>query len=220
MFKVKDKELVLPGQLLGDDVSAGTYCFKEGEKVFSLVRGLVKTDRKFVKVIPFDGKYVPKSGDIVIGIVEELSAGGWFVNINSGYSSYMRGEELTRNPMDEDLSRYYKIGDRFTAKVVDVNEIYRSNLIKPWKLKGGKIINISPKKVPRVIGKQKSMIEMIRDKIGCKIVVGQNGRVWLDSNDTDKLDFAIRIIRKIEENAHISGLTDKISALIDEELKK
>jgi len=219
MFKVKDKELVLPGQVLGENVLAGAYCFKENDLVFSSVRGIVKTDRKFVKVIPFDGKYVPKGGDIVIGIIEGNSTGGWFVDLNSGYTGYMRGEEVTRNPMQEDLSRYYNIGDRFTAKVVEVNEIYKCNLINPWKLKGGSIINISPKKVPRVIGKQKSMINMLRDKTRCKIVVGQNGRIWLNDDDPDRIKFAVKIIKIIEEKAHTPGLTDKIGNLIDEELK-
>lgn len=219
MFKVKDREIVLPGHLLGEDVRAGAYCFKENNKVFSLVRGLARINRKFVKVVPFGGKYVPKNGDIVVGIIEGATLGGWFVDINTGYSSYLRGEEVTRNPMEQDLSRFYKIGDRFTGIVSDTNEIHKSNLIKPWKLKGGMIIEVSSKKVPRIIGKGKSMINMLREKIGCKIVVGQNGRVWFDCEDIDKVNLATKIIRKIEANAHTSGLTNKIEKLIDEELK-
>jgi exosome complex component RRP4 len=220
MFKIKDRELVLPGQLLGENVLAGEYCFKEDKNVFSSVRGLARINRNFVKVIPFDGEYVPKKGDVLVCVVEEITAGGWFVDINSGYRCYMRGEEATRNPMQEDLSRYYGIGEIFTAIVGYVNEIYKCDLIKPWKIRGGMIIDVSPKKVPRIVGKNKSMINMMRDKLGCKIVVGQNGRVWFDCEDVDNLNFAVRIIRKIEAESHISGLTDKIGNLIDEELNK
>lgn len=220
MFKVKDREVVLSGQLLGENVSAGAYCFKENNNVFSSVRGLVRIDGKFVKIIPFEGAYVPKRGDVIVGIVEDVGIGGWFVNMHSGYGGYMRGEEATRNPMQEDLRRYYDIGEKFTAKVVDVNEIYKCNLINPWKLKGGMIINVSPKKVPRLIGKGKSMLNVMRNKIGCKIVVGQNGRVWIDGEDINGTNFAIEIIRKIEAEAHTSGLTNKIENLIDKKNKK
>ena len=220
MFKIKDRELVLPGQLLGEDISAGECCFKENKNVFSSVRGLARINRNTAKVIPFNGKYAPKKGDVVIGVIGETTAGGWFVNINSGYRGYMRGEETTRNPMQEDLSRYYDVGERFTAIVGYVNEIYKCNLIKPWKIRGGMIIDVSPKKVPRIIGKNKSMINMLRDKTECKIIVGQNGRLWLNSDNIDNLNFAIGIIRKIEAESHISGLTDKIGNLIDKELNK
>ncbi|PKP54307.1 MAG: RNA-binding protein [Candidatus Altiarchaeales archaeon HGW-Altiarchaeales-3] len=220
MSKISDREIVLPGQMLGQGVLAGTHCFKEGKSVVSSVRGLARMDRKFAKVVAFDGKYMPKKADVVVGVIEGYSAGGWFIDINSGYSSYMRGEEVTRRPLDEDLKRYYSIGDCFTAKVIDVDEVYNSTLINPWKLKGGMIINISPKKVPRVIGKGKSMINMLRDKIGCKIIVGQNGRVWLSGNKIEVINYAIKTIRTIEKNAHKPGLTTKIEALIDKELNK
>ena len=77
------------------------------------------------------------------------------------------------------------------------------------KFKGGIIVDISPTKVPRLIGKKGSMINMIKDKTNCKIVVGQNGLVWVKGNE-DMEQLTREVIHLIEAEAHTSGLTNKI----------
>ncbi len=81
------------------------------------------------------------------------------------------------------------------------------------KLNGGQIIEIQPIKVPRVIGKKGTMISMIKKYTGCRIIVGQNGRIWIDGN-TDGVEKATRAIRKIEAEAHTKGLTIRIEKLL------
>ena len=51
------------------------------------------------------------------------------------------------------------------------------------KFRGGIIVDITPTKVPRLIGKKGSMINMIKDKTNCKIIVGQNGLVWVKGEE-------------------------------------
>jgi exosome complex component RRP4 len=70
-------------------------------------------------------------------------------------------------------------------------------------------VEISPTKVPRLIGKGGSMINMLKKEINCNIFVGQNGRIWIDGNDED-MDLALKTILIIEKEAHITGLTDRI----------
>jgi exosome complex component RRP4 len=88
-----------------------------------------------------------------------------------------------------------------------------------FKLKGGRVIYVSPSKVPRIIGKQASMINMIKEKTGCKITVGQNGWVWIQSDDPKKEFVASKVIEYINENAHKNGLTDEVSSLLTKEMK-
>jgi exosome complex component RRP4 len=82
------------------------------------------------------------------------------------------------------------------------------------RLNGGMVMEISPTKVPRVIGKQGSMITLIKDLTHCQIYVGQNGRIWLDGNDRDTA-VAARAIRLIEERAQAIGLTEAVRELIE-----
>jgi len=84
------------------------------------------------------------------------------------------------------------------------------------KLRGGRIIEVYPSKVPRVIGKQGTMVKQIKRKTGCKIIVGQNGLVWIQG---DNPNLAAKAVRKVEKEAHTQGLTDKIGEWLDEQLE-
>lgn len=115
--------------------------------------------------------------------------------------------------MKKELNKVYDIGDVLFLRVVDVDEIKKAKLgLKGrgmGKFKGGIIVDIAPTKVPRLIGKKGSMINMIKDKTNCKIVVGQNGLVWV-KGDKDMEQLTKNIIHLIEAEAHTSGLTNKI----------
>ena len=125
----------------------------------------------------------------------------------------------------KDLSRVFDIGDVLFLRIVDVDEVKKVKLgLKGrgmGKFKGGIIVDIAPTKVPRLIGKKGSMINMIKDKTGCKIVVGQNGLVWVKGKQ-DMEQIVKDTIKLIEKEAHTSGLTDRIKnrlcLLIDGEL--
>ena len=75
-------------------------------------------------------------------------------------------------------------------------------------------MEVSPSKVPRVIGKQGSMVSLIKDLTGSQIYVGQNGRIWLDGDDRDTA-IAAMAIRLIEERAQAVGLTEAVRELIE-----
>jgi exosome complex component RRP4 len=82
------------------------------------------------------------------------------------------------------------------------------------KLDTGRIIRVNPNKVPRIIGKEGSMVSMIKAETNCRITVGQNGVIWVSGNPKEEL-IAVSMIRKIERESHISGLTERIKAEIE-----
>ena len=81
-------------------------------------------------------------------------------------------------------------------------------------MKGGRIIEVSTHKVPRIIGKQGSMVMMIKEATQCNITVYQNGLVWIEGSPVNEMR-AINAIRKIEKESHLSGLTEKINAFLE-----
>jgi exosome complex component RRP4 len=82
------------------------------------------------------------------------------------------------------------------------------------KLTGGMVMEVSPSKVPRVIGKNGSMIQMLKNMTSCRIYVGQNGRIWIDG-ELDSIVRAVQAIKMIEDEAHSQGLTEKVKALLE-----
>ncbi len=213
MIHVENKDLVIPGQILADDeYYSGRGTFKENGKVCSSLLGRVSLRNKKIRVIPLKSKYVPKKGDVVIGKIKDVRFSMWDLDINSPYSGILPAFEVFGREKKE-LNKVYDVGDVLFLRVVDVDEIKKAKLgLKGrgmGKFKGGIIVDIAPTKVPRLIGKKGSMINMIKDKTNCKIVVGQNGLVWVKGNE-DMEQLTREIIHLIEAEAHTSGLTNKI----------
>ena len=213
MIYVENKDLVIPGQVLADDeYYSGRGTFKDNGKICSSLMGLVSLRNKKLRVIPLKSKYVPKKGDVVIGKINDVRFSMWDVDINSPYSGILPAFEVFGRDKKE-LNKVYDVGDVLFLRVVDVDEIKKAKLgLKGrgmGKFRGGIIVDIAPTKVPRLIGKKGSMINMIKDKTKCKIVVGQNGLVWI-KGDEDMEQLTREVIHLIEAEAHTSGLTNKI----------
>ena len=85
-------------------------------------------------------------------------------------------------------------------------------LMRPKALEGGKLISVKPSKIPRIIGKGNTMVKQITDGTGTSIIIGLNGLIWLKGGN---IDLATAVILKIEEEAHTSGLTERIKAMLD-----
>ncbi len=217
------KEIVVPGELLGEGISGfGTY--KENNEVYSKTVGILNKRDNEYRVVPLNGAYVPRKGDGIIAIVSDITFSMWILDINSPYTAILSLSEGVDGFVDltkTDLTKYFNYGDVLFAKVSNVTKSksihlsMRDRLCR--KLVGGRLVKVTPTKVPRVIGKTGSMVEMIKKKTGTQIVVGQNGVIWIKGENQG---IATRAILEIEKYSHIEGLTDKISKFIDEQLKR
>ncbi len=224
---VKDKEVVAPGQVVakGLEYLPSNGMYRKGDEILANRLGLVKIEGKVIKSIPLAGVYLPKKNDVVIGKVVDILMTGWRLDINSPYSAVLGLKDATFDFIAKgaDLTRYFNLEDYVVVKIIQVTT---QNLVDVTakgpglkKLRGGRIIKIGPHKVPRVIGTKGSMISMIKKATGCKIIVGQNGLVWLEGEPKNEL-IAIKAIKEIERLAHISGLTDHIKELLEKETGK
>lgn len=215
-----EKKLVIPGDFLSDDVKLadeGTYI--EDGKVFSSVFGIASLKNQ-IKVVPLSGKYIPRQGDLVIGIIAEVSFSNWIVDIRSPYEGLLHISEFPRRIDNSEMSKYLKVGDSIMTLVKDVDQSMKVELTlndqRLRQIKDGRVIEVTPSKVPRLIGRSGSMIAMLKNETNCSIFIGQNGRVWLTGKDKN-LDLAARTIQKIEKESHIPGLTDRIVKFLKEE---
>jgi exosome complex component RRP4 len=192
------KEIIVPGDKI--EGKADSYVFKDGNSTYSMVLGILDRGDKFVKISPLTGKYYPAIGDTVVGVVTEEKKGGYIVDINSPYDAFLMSRK-----------RYHE-GDVVLAEVKDVSEVRSVLLSYDNPLDGGELTEISSMKVPRVIGKQNSMLMLIKEKTKTDIYVGRNGRIWLKGGDIVK---AQKTILKIEREAHTDGLTDRINEFLN-----
>lgn len=197
-------------------------------RVMATVTGLIDIEEVEnairLRVIPLKGRYIPKEGDIVIGIVTDIGITAWFLDIRAPFPGVLNAADyLGRpfNPASENLRKYLDVGDVVIAKIAQYDRTRDPILTVQEKDLGkvveGSLIEIEPSRVPRVIGKKRSMINMLVEETGCKIVVGNNGRILLKCPSPEIEAIAILAIKKIEEEAHTMGLTERVRDFIIEQ---
>jgi exosome complex component RRP4 len=217
--KESAREIVVPGELLaisGKRAGPGTY--SEGGKIFASQLGIKSVRTDMISVVPLSGQYMPMRGDLVVGKIVDVGASNWLVDINSPYPAPLHVNEVPWRVEFGETRRFMGVGDVVMLKVVGHDEQMRVQVSMQdhglRKLTGGMIIEVSPSKVPRVIGKNGSMIQMLKNSTGCRIYVGQNGRIWIDG-ELDSIVLAVQAIRMIEDEAHAQGLTEKVKQLLE-----
>jgi len=217
------REVVVPGQLLAEGryrSSFGTY--EEGGKIYSSLMGLAELRGNTVKVVALEGAYIPKEGDLVIGVITLVAGNNWKVDIGGPYGASLHANNALRRPYSDDISEYMDTGDVISAEVSTFDRQTGPFLSMKGRglevLEGGMILQVSPAKIPRIIGRRGSMINMINDHLRIDSVVGQNGRIWIKTSDVRKLRLAIKAFRTIEAQAHTSNLTDRINKMLTEAL--
>ena len=217
---VKSRTIVLPGDKV--DVSGlkprnGLY--KSGENEYhSEYFGVLQAGEEFADVVSFTGAYMPRRGDKVVGKIIEMGPSMWVVDINSPYTSLLHMNDTPWRINSGDLNRYMKAGEYVYAKIMSLNEIKESWItlkdVGLRKLEGGNVITIPPPKVPRIIGKGGAMVNLIKDSTQTRIMVGQNGRIWIDGSE-ENIRIATEAIELVKNEAHTSGLTDRVADFLN-----
>ncbi|MBU0535862.1 MAG: exosome complex protein Rrp4 [Nanoarchaeota archaeon] len=226
-IKIKEKEVVVPGEVLATGMdclpSYGTY--RMGDDIRAAKLGLVRIEGKVVKITPLSGRYLPKRGDTIIANVYDIIMSGWLLKFNSAYHAMLSMKEATSRFIQKgaDLTRIYALGDYVVCSITNVTsqKLVDVTMRGPGfrKLEGGRIIEVNTNKVPRVIGKEGSMVGMIKNATNCRITVGQNGIVWIQG-EPEMENIAIDAIKKAEAEAHTDGLTDRIKEFLEKKLGK
>ena len=214
------RTIVIPGEYIDDRKGRklGNDVYEEGEKVFAKVLGIPVASENEIKIIPMSGVYIPGISDNVIGVITEVGISGWTVDINSPYIAFLPVADGVDEFVDTnrtDISRFFDVGDALFCKISKVtkNKTTRVSMraMGARKLLGGVLMRVKPVKIPRIIGKGGSMINMIKQRTGCVIYVGKNGVIWLRGDNKAK---AIEAILTIERESHTTGLTDKIARML------
>jgi len=218
------KKIVIPGEIIvsGDNYLPGEGTEKRGKDVVAIRFGLAEEFDRLIKVIPLSGVYQPRRGNVVIGKVENVTFNGWVIDICAPENAFLMVAEVPRYVNKDGLEEVMDIGDMVVAKIWNINKRGIDLSIKVrglGKIEGGMIVQVNSNKVPRIIGKEGSMINLIKDATGCNITVGQNGLIWIKGNTIDDELNAKKTILFISDKSFISGLTEEVKKFL-EEIKK
>ena len=213
---------VLPGDIIvTGDYTPEQNVIIDGDRAISTTVGFSEVNDNRVGVISLTGFYIPKIDDLVIGKVISYSALSWEIDINSYYSANLPASDIFGRDFTssrDNLSLKLAKGDLIAARIVNTGS--REPLITIsgqdlGKIDSGELVKISPSKVPRLIGKQGSMIQAIEGATNSSITIGQNGWVIVSNDETNGLLKAVEAIRLVDEQAHVANLTDKVNKMFE-----
>jgi exosome complex component RRP4 len=197
--------IVVPGDELADKPIRIEHSIVEGGKTYATIMGMYDDEKKMLT--PLEGLWYPRSGDTVIGVIEEDKFNVYTVDMDAPYRGLIFSKDVEENLVT---------GDIIEASVKELDKTNTVMLTRPRRLKGGKILYVKPAKVPRILGRGNTMIKQLSMDTKSNIIVGMNGLVWLNGGD---MDLATDAILTIQREAHTSGLTDRIKTMLEESKK-
>jgi len=217
------RKYVIPG----DVVTTGPFrpeqnVILEGEKIISTAVGISEIYEDSVRVISLTGKYIPKIDDLVIGKVNSHTSLSWELDINSCYVGFLPAQDVFGRDFSahaDELATKLKTGDLVAARIANFDRT-RDPLVTIsdrdlGAIDSGVLVKISPSKVPRLIGKRGSMIQMIEMATNAAVTIGQNGWVVVSCENPEGLLKAKKAIEMVNQKAHVANLTDQIKEMLE-----
>lgn len=211
----------------GDVVTVGSFrpeqnVILEGDKIISTTVGISEIYNDSVKVISLTGKYMPKVSDLVIGKVISHNSLSWELDINSCYVGFLPAQDVFGRNFSshvDDLTSKLKSGDLVATRIVNFDRT-RDPLVTIsdrdlGKIDSGDLIEISPSKVPRLIGKRGTMIQTIEMATSAVITIGQNGWIVVSCESSEGLLKAKKAIQMVNEKAHVANLTEQVKNMLE-----
>ncbi|MCH8834060.1 MAG: RNA-binding protein [Thaumarchaeota archaeon] len=217
------RKYVIPG----DVITSGPYrpeqnVILDGERIIATAIGISEIYDDTVRVISLTGKYIPKINDLVVAKVLSHSSLSWELDINSSYVGFLPAADVFGRDFSahaDELNSKLKKGDLVVARIAN-SDRSRDPLLtisdrELGKIESGELVEISPSKVPRLIGKRGTMIQTIEMATGAIITIGQNGWIVVSCENSDGLLKAVKAIQMVEEQAHIANLTDRVKSMLE-----
>jgi exosome complex component RRP4 len=209
-----DRILVLPGdEVPSQGLKPGPGTYRVGGKIYASVLGMVSERPPLVHVVPFSGRYIPKAGDVVVGTVVDVQTTFWLLEIGAPRWAPLH---MTGTPWKIDVGEtgnYLHVRDAVVVRVENLEATGRIGVTMVGeglgKLEGGTIVRVSPARIPRVVGRNGSMVETITRHTGAHMAIGQNGRIWIEGSP-EAVRRVSEVLRLIDENGQRSGLTQQI----------
>ena len=219
--KGAELRLVTPGEAIGasSGARAGTGTLIDGDNIIATKVGWVKTNNGVTSVDPIHSAYMPRSGDLVIGVVESVRNNLWFADVNGPFNGLLPMSLAPWKVVFGAAREHMDVGDVMLARVQEVDEAH--NIVLTMKgvglrrLKEGIMCEISMNHISRLRGDNDSTLKQLKEVSDCRIIVAENGRVWVDG-DSDGIAFMRGIIDLVKNHGHMSNFDESLEDLLNE----
>ena len=182
----KGTGIVIPGDDLGEikDKLAGHGVLEINGRFTAVKKGIHRVKERVVSVEPIYSKYTPRPSDLVIGYIEGCTNNIWFVDIGAPFNAIL---PMSLGPSKAEFGgarSVIDIGEAILCRVQEVEETHSSVVSMKGmglrKINSGIVEQLPPHLIGRIIGKGGKFLSDIKSNSECRIVVADNGRIWID----------------------------------------
>lgn len=164
-----------------------------GRVLTATVAGVISRVNKLVMVRPLRAKYVPETGDVVVGRVVELAGKRWRLDVNAAKYAVLLlsavnlpgGVQRRRTQEDElNMRAFFKEGDLVSAEVQeqwdDGSAALHTRSLRYGKLERGTFVSVQAELVKR------AKKHFHRLESGVHAILGNNGYIFLSERAEDE----------------------------------
>lgn len=215
-----EQRLVTPGEVIAPvgNERAGSGCAVVGSNVVATRLGTLTQAHNTWSVQAFSTSYFPRSGDLVIGTVEAVQSNLWFVDIHGPFNGLL---PMSLAPFKAEYGAARMImgpGAVILARVQEVDATHAVILTMKGvglrRLKRG-ITERIPVQHLDVLRGDEARLDRIRDLGSARILMGENGVVWVDGKDSD-LVWIRRILAEVRAHGHAPDALTRIDEMIEQ----
>ena len=195
------KSLVIPGDDLGksDGMDAGHGTISISGRIRAVKQGKVRKQGGTVSVEPVHTRYIPRPSDLVIGYIEGCTNNIWFVELGAPFNAIF---PMSLGPGKVEFGgtrSIMDVGDTILCRVQEVEETHSSVVTMKGmglrKIRSGVVEEIDPHLLGRLIGKGGESLRRLKEETECRIVVADNGRMWIDG----ELDGILSVRHRLQQ---------------------
>ena len=216
-----EQRLVTPGMVIGpaSGKRAGSGTIAENNEFIATRLGWLNERNDVVSVLPINSAYMPRSGDLIIGYVAEVRNNLWFFDVNGPFQALLPMSLAPWKVEYGSTRQHLGIGDAALARIQEVDETH--NMVLTMKgvglrrLNEGAVVSIPVNLVDTLRGENNATLSRIRDVTNCRIIVGDNGRVWIHGDAEDMLA-SRQLIQTLQQEGHKNTFETAVLALENE----
>jgi len=214
--------LVVPGDQIDapPGTQPGSGVCKRGDSLVATKLGELKIGGDVAHVIPNFTKYLPRSGDLVIGYVEAVMNNLWFLDVGGPFNALL---PMSLAPWKVEFGaarEHMGYGDAVLARVMEVDETHSvvatMKGVGLRKIKEGVIFEMPPHLMGLVIGSNGRTLQRLKAASDCRIINTQNGRILIDGNSKG-IAIARKALQMIEETGHAPGLHSRLNGILGDD---
>ena len=202
-----EQRLVTPGMAIGPSAGkrAGSGIITEQDTMIATQLGWLQEKNNTMSVHPIHSAYMPRSGDLIVANVAEVRNNLWFMDINGAFQGLLPMSLATWKVEFGAARQHMDVGDVVLARVQEVDECH--NVVLTMKGVGlrrldlGAMVSIPVQHIDRIRGVNNERIQRMRDMCDCRMMVGENGRVWIEGS-SDGIAWARSALQKMTDEGH------------------